>query len=102
MKIVVSKEDIEKGRKQDGSRCPIAIATRRATGLKGITVGIGEIKREVKGKKVIFHYLNKKARNFVVDFDDTWGDGGGRKLVKPFSFNIPVSHLIKVGYRKAK
>lgn len=98
MKIVVSKEDIEKGRKQDGSRCPIAIATRRATGLKGITVGFEEIKREVKGKKVIFHYLNKKARNFVVDFDDN----EGRKLVKPFSFNIPVSHLIKVGYRKAK
>lgn len=36
--VEVTEEDIRKGRRENGTRCPVARAYRRATGLRGVYV----------------------------------------------------------------
>lgn len=83
--INVTKEDIEKGRRSDGHRCPIARAARRI--LKNVTF-IDESLEFNNGNMVDGDSvpLTKAAQKFVRAFDD----GAKRSDLKPFKFTVRV------------
>lgn len=80
-KIKVTKADIKKGKKGSVCDCPIALAIKRATGLKGRDVAVGDYQPEVDG--YIFEGPCESLTTFIEAFD------GGEK-VKPFSFNMEM------------
>lgn len=73
MKITVTKEDIKKGKPEQGESCPIARAIRRQTRKK---VHVGYICLEINHCEYTFP---QEAQQFVKDFD-------AGKPVGPFSF----------------
>lgn len=74
MKISVTRKDIEKGIKENSKQCAIALAVRRASRSKNVSVGIIAIYINKK------HYsLPDEAYDFMCAFDKG-------KLVKPLTF----------------
>jgi hypothetical protein len=76
--IEVTQQDIDKGIKEDASRCPIAKATRRALqGIKDVEIS-SEGSFTWSNKPYQFR-LTKTMEKFMNKFDEL-----GKKGVKPF------------------
>ena len=78
MKITVTKEDIQKGRRGDPFLCPVARAIKRRCKLTGRKVVVGNSLASVLSRTLD---IPKKAQKFINNFDD-------KRPVKPFSFNL--------------
>jgi len=78
MKITVTKEDIQKGRRENPWFCPIARAIKRQCKLTRSTVSVGERTATVNHKIL---NIPKSAQSFIDKFDN-------KKSVKPFSFYL--------------
>ena len=78
MKIIVTKEDIQNGRRENPYLCPIARAIKRQCKYTGRRVSVG-----CRVATVNYRTLDipKSAQKFIDDFDN-------KKPVKPFSFNL--------------
>lgn len=75
--IEVTEEDIKSGRRHSYSKCPIALAIRRAFARDyGVAVGVGSFCVGIDVWK-----LSRRAQNFIQNFDEGCP-------VKPFSFRI--------------
>ena len=79
MKITVTQEDIDKGERQNGCRCPIARAIAREGG-GGPTVSTRQAILDIDSVVHIAE-LPQPARDFIAAFDN---DGE----VQPFTFEI--------------
>lgn len=89
MIIQVKQSHIDRGRRLECRRCPIAMAVREATGFKGVFVG-GDICTNVPPDHIWFNQLNDTSERFVVTracrkFIDRFDRGNS---VKPFSFRL--------------
>jgi hypothetical protein len=76
LKIVVTEEDIEAGRKFSSTLCPVGRAIHREIGHEDYQVGSKTLYIEGRSRK-----SSAKIRQFILDFDD------GKK-VKPFKVYI--------------
>ena len=85
MKIKVTQECIDKGRRYETRRCPIAIAIRKATS----TVG-WEVYRSVIYHKGQSTFTTSRVKSFINKFDLY-----GKKGVLPCEFDICVEKLLK-------
>lgn len=81
--ITVTQELIEKGRKSDPFRCPIALAFK-AAGYTSVRILYheGRATKSKNGPTKEFN-LTKKAIDFIKAFDES-----GKKAVKPSTFRI--------------
>lgn len=79
MKIRVTREDIERGKRTDSCRCPVARAVRRATRKKFVAVGVEDID---VGSQVTVPTPSIVA-TFIRAFD-------ARRPVQPFAFDLEV------------
>jgi hypothetical protein len=87
MRVEVTQDDIDNGKRMDGAYCPIALALRRLTGKRcsvsayraGINYAFGPDH---------FH-LPKEAQQFVLDFDDD-------RPVVPLSFELNEPYACEV------
>jgi hypothetical protein len=80
MKICVTAEDIKKGRRGSPKRCPIALATKRACGVRAVVGTDGTMWVETSSACVEIS-LSLAAMNFVDDFDLGLAVG-------PFEFDV--------------
>lgn len=80
IQVDVTAEDIEQGEQEECQRCPIALAVMRATGSPFAVVQEDTV---TLSQERIVHALPQKAIDFIGFFD-----GHGRRVVKPFSFEI--------------
>ncbi len=87
MRIVVTKEDIEKGRRQDPKGCPIGRALSRAGVNHCCVAGAAVILRN-EPQQVTALLLPDVVRNWIFDFDRG-------KTVEPIGFEVglPVKAL---------
>ncbi len=81
IKIIVTKTDIQKGKRDTSNLCPVAKAIRRCAGLYGIDVYGDELGFGIALRRLVD--LPKKVSKFVERFD--FG-----KPVKPFSFTLKL------------
>lgn len=79
MKIRVTQEDINNGKPNDPSRCPVALACRKLT-EGNISVGYIFITYYLSGK-LVRRIVPKGVIGFIVNFDDG-------KPVGPFEFEL--------------
>lgn len=83
MKIDVTHEHINAGKRKCLTKCPVALAIKEQLGVRGVKVGdriinIGPPHRiSVRTPDVV--------ENFISAFDDNWSHG-----VQPFYFNLPI------------
>lgn len=77
VKIEVTELDINKGRRNNDRRCPIARAFRRAVGRRDVRVSYNSIHIGLKA----VYWPTLSAMTFINKFDFN-----GRTAVKPFSF----------------
>ena len=98
MRLSVTKNDIKRGKQEDGEFCPIACALRRELSLIGDVTDIDVSGRNVKGSVTIPIKMNgkhltsvdidihaalpKQADKFIELFDEK-----GRSAVKPTTFS---------------
>lgn len=78
-KILVTQEDIDKGRRHDPHQCAVAKAVRRTVANKKV---VSVTTRIYVGDKAML-ILPEKVKDFIQKFDSV-----GRKAVKPFSFTL--------------
>lgn len=87
VKIEVTQDDIEKGRRRGSQTCPVARAIKRRlkAGIKAAVYGRAGF---VKGWLRHMSDMPGKTQRFVADFDS-------KRPVKPFTFtlNIPKEYL---------
>jgi len=79
MKITVTADDICKGAKNDGGKCPIALAIKRITGKEKVDVGADDIECVLIGNGRYF--LPEDAIHFYQNFDND-------DVVEPFEFDL--------------
>lgn len=83
VKIKVTKEDIKKGKANNGTRCPIAIASKRLLKKVNFVCASGiYFKGGWFGQDSSF-FMTDVPKNFVREFDR-------ENKVKPFTFSIMV------------
>jgi hypothetical protein len=78
LKIEVTQEDIDKGKRDDCTSCPIALAAIR-TGATSAFVDSDSIHIVAENERGLFFKLPLKAQQFIHDFDYS-------RPVSPFSF----------------
>lgn len=87
IKVAVTKEHIEHGLPQDGSRCAIALALKEKEVFGGgVEVGGGEMSCGKFGKLYLSEAAFKKCDQFVTHFDNEVSE------VKPMSFVVKVAY----------
>lgn len=92
IKIDVTQEDIGKGERGCQSRCPVALACRRA-GIKEALVGTGALNYLTTANDAVkIHVvpLPQEVKDFVSRFDYMSYRGGVPQLVEPFSFELEL------------
>lgn len=77
--IHVTQEDIENGERNRASRCPVAIAIKRATGNASVYVGTLDMS--------IGEFLDMSLPRKLVKFIGRFDSG---KAVHPFTFTIDI------------
>jgi hypothetical protein len=80
--IEVTKKDIENGKRQIASKCPVALAVKRDAKSNSVIVGLGIVMFR-KNTKWTSLPLDAKVCSFIKKFDS------GHK-VKPFKFTLTV------------
>jgi hypothetical protein len=85
VRIEVTKEDIENGKRQDPYGCPVACALKRVT---GIPVRVGVFTASIDDGTPYFHYvpLPAEVAKFITAFDTNSIDTAA--LIVPFSFEF--------------
>lgn len=81
--IVVTKDDIEKGKANDTRNCPIAIAMKRKF-KHSVSWGYSQGYLLFNNKKIVA-CNRKKSTKFVESFDN-------REPVKPFKFYVEIAN----------
>lgn len=84
MKIQVTREDIENGKRCSATQCPAALALMRALKLDRIIVRLDSIATPSGGRMWRFD-TPPVLRDFIHAFDD--GDG----TAKPIEFELDIS-----------
>lgn len=80
MRITVTQQDIEQGKRRDEQSCPVALACKRA-GLSEPRVDnyyVSYISREDGSFSFL---LPQQVKNFIIAFDN-------QKSVQPFNFDL--------------
>lgn len=83
MKIDVTQEDIDNGKRGHCSRCPVALALSRIPGAEYLTVGPVDFGITLRGVRRDYA-LPEEAIVFIRTFDD------GEITPNPFSFEIEL------------
>ena len=79
VKVNVTQNHIQRGRRSNSNYCPIALALKETLGLKTVSVSDGVLFGG--GYERLRVQLPLHARKFIRAFDD-------KKAVKPFSFTL--------------
>lgn len=86
MLIKVTADDICKGVRQDGAKCPIALAVCRALGVTESSVDVGGTEEGILSvDEDNLYYLPDEVVNFYLRFDNG-------ELVEPFEFELDEPH----------
>ena len=70
IKVSVTKEDIENGKAQKCSECPVALAIARALGIERVTVTGAVLYSTDPNKRDVYACLPPEVRRFIDRFDD--------------------------------
>lgn len=85
MIIEVTQEDINKGIPRQCALCPVALATKRASGRElQVTKNKILMFSNISGEKAQWIQLPEKVVDFIQVYDTT------RKKLKPFSFELEI------------